>query len=479
MQTSRIWIDARSRAATLGVTLLALLGVAGCLAQAATFTTLYSFQGEPDGKIPMAAVVLDAGGALYGTTYRGGTSGMGTVFQLAPPSGVGAWTESILHNFTGPPDGMHPFAGLVFGVGGNAGSLFGTTVMGGTGGGSGGTVFEVSPPSAGGGNWSEAVLYDFSGGGKAGRDGAGDPEGTLLVEPDGTVFGTTHGSCYSGTFPSTVFKMTGPASSGGAWTLHNIFSFIPGPSGHVGGGGGAEGWCPTAGVISQGGALYGATYEGASACGEYPAFGCGAAYALNPPAAPGGVWTGTPLHVFLGPPDGAYPSASLTAGPGGVLYGTTYVGGTGGCGLNGGFPYAEGGCGAAFQLAPPAAPGGAWTESVIYSFTGGSGDGAYPAGGLVLGPNGALYGATAYGGSGSPCVRPSGTGGCGTVFQLTPPASPGGAWTETVLYSFSGQNGDGATPLAGLTLGPGNVLYGTTSAGGTAAAGTVFSLALN
>jgi len=287
-----------------------------------------------------------------------------------------------------------------------------------------------------------------------------------------------------------VFKMTGPASSGGAWTLHNIFSFVPGPSGHVGGGGGQDGSCPNAGVVSQGGSLYGTTYIGAAGSednfcgGPPPGAGCGAAYELSPPATAGGVWTGTPLHAFTGPPDGAFPEAPLTAGPGGVFYGTTYVGGTGGseCFYQFELPYYVGGCGGVFQLTPPAAPGGAWTTSIVYSFTGTSGDGAFPAAGVVLGPGGVLYGTTEYGGSatvGSPCTTPTAVSGCGTVFQLTPPASPGGTWTETVLYSFSGQNEDGATPLAGLTLGPGNVLYGTTSAGGAAGAGTVFSLALN
>jgi len=388
---------------------------------------------------------------------------------LRHPQAPGAWTESILHSFAGSPDGMHPFAGLVFGVGGNAGSLFGTTVMGGTGAGSGGIVFELSPSSAGGSAWSEAVLWDFSGGGKAGRHGVGYPEGTLLVEPDGALFGTAHGSCFNDhDFPSTVFKMTGPASPGGAWTLHNIFNL----GAIVGGGDGAEGICPPAGVVSQGGSLYGTTYQGAAGgednfCGEYPGLGCGAAYALSPPAAAGGVWTGTPLHAFTGPPDGAFPEAPLTVGPNGVLYGTTATGGTGAC-LGEGFPYAEGGCGTVFQLTPPAASGGAWTETVLYSFTATNGDSAYPAAGVVLGANGVLYGTTQYGGSftaGSPCqVAVSSVFGCGTVFQLTPPASPGGAWTETVLYSFSGKNGEGSMPLAGVTFGPGNVLYGTTSA---------------
>lgn len=66
--------------------------------------------------------------------------------------------------------------------------------------------------------------------------------------------------------------------------------------------------------------------------------------------------------------------------------------------------------------------------------------------------------------------------GCGIVFELTPPSSPGGAWTERVLHAFSGQNGDGAIPEAGLVLSSTGILYGTTTAGGTAGRGTVFAV---
>jgi uncharacterized repeat protein (TIGR03803 family) len=116
-----------------------------------------------------------------------------------------------------------------------------------------------------------------------------------------------------------------------------------------------------------------------------------------------------------------------------------------------------------FQLQPPTAPGGAWTETVIHSF--GGPDGGSPAAPVVIASDGTLYGTT-YGG---------GKWNAGTVFQLAPPGSPGGAWTETVLHSFS-STPDGAQPEAGLAIGENGVLYGTTSYGGTAKAGTVFAL---
>ena len=384
----------------------------------------------------------------------------------------------MIHDFAGAPDGSYPGGGLAFGVGSNAGSLFGTTATGGTGPDEGGTVFELTPPTVAGGAWTETVLYNFPGA-YVRQTGTGDPEGTLLIEPNGTIYGTTYGSCVgAATDLPTMFHMAPPSSAGGAWGFRTLFNFQYDPTMSVGGGARAEGVCPTGGLLQQGGALFGTTFQGASACGD--GGGCGAAYLLSPPADPGGVWTGTPLHAFTGPPDGAFPQAPLTAGPSGVFYGTTYIGGTGSvCGPELDYPYGTGGCGTVFQLTPPSLPGGAWAETVIYSFSGTSGDGAVPVAGVTVGPNGVLYGTTQYGGAATAAPCNVAVPGCGTISQLTPPSAPGAAWTETVLYSFSGQNGDGATPLAGLTLDRGNVLYGTTSAGGTAGAGTVFSLALN
>ena len=102
----------------------------------------------------------------------------------------------------------------------------------------------------------------------------------------------------------------------------------------------------------------------------------------------------------------------------------------------------------------PTAP----TLKTLYSFTGGS-DGSNPEGNMVMGPGGTLYGTTTAGGSSNN----------GTVFSLTPPASPGGPWTESVLYSFAGAP-DGALPVGSLLMGPRGTLYGTTVLGGIRAA---------
>ena len=114
---------------------------------------------------------------------------------------------------------------------------------------------------------------------------------------------------------------------------------------------------------------------------------------------------------------------------------------------------------------------------MIYNFTGTNGDGAYPGAAVLLGKDGVLYGTTSYGGaatSGSPCSF-EGAVGCGAVFELTPPATPGAPWTETILHSFTGQNGEGSNP-GPLTLGLGDVLYGPTSGAGPADKFTIFAL---
>ena len=183
----------------------------------------------------------------------------------------------------------------------------------------------------------------------------------------------------------------------------------------------------------------------------------------------------TTLHAFRGPPgDGGGPLATLTIGSGGVLYGTTAFGGSGTPCSSAALPST--GCGTVFQLTPPAAPGANWTDTVLYSFTGLDGDGAFPYGGVTVGSNGVLYGTTAYGGGGTNCQF-NGTSGCGTVFELTPPTTPGGVWRETVLHSFTDQGGDGSVPVAGLIANASGILYGTTSMGGTPGQGTLFRIA--
>jgi uncharacterized repeat protein (TIGR03803 family) len=399
-------------------------------------STLYSFTGPPsDGSLPFAGVVIGSGGVLYGTTYRGGTSGDGTVFSLTPPASPGGtWTEADLYSFGGyPSDGIQPYGGVVIGTGG---VLYGTTAGGGTSG--YGTVFSLSPPSSSGATWTETVIHSFTV-----SDGY-EPTAGLVIGPGGVLYGTTEGGGTSSCLCGTVFSLNPPPSPGGTWIEAVLYSFT----------GGNDGADPAAGVvIGEGGVLYGTT--------ALIQPNDGTVFSLTPPASPGGTWTETTLYNFTGGNDGENPEAGVVIGNGGVLYGTTEEGGT----CSGGIV----GCGTVFSLTPPAAPGGTWTETVIYDFSGS--DGEYPTAGVVISKSGVLYGTS--GGGTSSCF-------CGTVFSLRPPASPGGSWAETVLHAFTGSDGNGP---AGLVIGKGGALYGTTAGGGTGSCengcGTVFALFLS
>jgi uncharacterized repeat protein (TIGR03803 family) len=445
---------------------LAILTPRNGAAQAPAYAVLYSFQGSPDGSQPAGGVLLGNDGSLYGATYAGGTNqcyngsvvSCGAIYRLSAETET-SWKETVLYNFGGA-DGASPNANLVFS---GAGSLYGTTAGGGSGG--AGTIFQLTPPSLASGHWAEAVLYNFSGYYSQNEY----PNGPVYVGGDGVLYTTTQGSPAQGVgaYLGAVNALAPPAASGGAWKEYVINRFSDG--GVLGGARGAQ---PLSGVVSEDGALFGTTW---SAGDVYcSVFGCGVVYKLTPPATHG-AWTETVIYTFTGPPDGAFPQALLTVGPRGVLYGTTTYGGSGACvGDAGVFE----GCGTVFQLTPPETGGGSWTESVIHTFTGIDGDGANPAASVTVGPDGVLYGTTQTGGSDTgPC--PSSyvaAAGCGTVFELVPPANPGDDWTEKVLYAFSNQNGDGAYPTSSLALGPAGVLYGTTSAGGTAGLGTVFAI---
>lgn len=185
--------------------------------------------------------------------------------------------------------------------------------------------------------------------------------------------------------------------------------------------------------------------------------------------------TFTVLHSFTGGADGANPIAGLTEDAGGNLYGTTEYGGIFS-------PCASFGCGVVYKLVRH---GSNWLETPIYSFTAAP-DGLNPTGRVILGPDGALYGTTTGGGTGS-C--PGGIG-CGTVFKLQPsPTACKSAlcpWRETILYSFASQS-DGEFPQAEIAFAHAGNLYGTTYLGGAGpcndgqdiGCGTVFKLTHN
>ena len=169
-------------------------------------------------------------------------------------------------------------------------------------------------------------------------------------------------------------------------------------------------------------------------------------------------WKEKVLYSFQGVPDGAIPTGAVVFDKAGNLYGATQDGGSSSCD-------GPGQCGTMFQLAPPTQKGGKWTETVLYVFKGhASNDGATPEGGLVIDQAGNLYGTTGYGGSG-PCTLLGGAVGCGTVYELSPPAKKGDPWTETVLYSLQGGK-DGYVATGDLVSDKAGNLYGATLLGG-------------
>jgi hypothetical protein len=251
-------------------------------------------------------------------------------------------------------------------------------------------------------------------------------------------------------FAALIFVLASAASA--QWNEQVLYSFQ----------GGTDGAEPSGGVImDKAGNLYGTTaWGGASNC--VPVSACGTVFELSPPTGKGGAWTETVLHVFKGSPygDGAAPGGGVIMDEAGNLYGITAYGGTGSCLLFG----IAGGCGTVYELSPPAKSGEPWTETLLYSFQGGS-DGYFATGPLTFDKNGNLYGATVLGGGQGPtCVTSYGDS-CGTIFELSPPKTEGGEWTEKVLHAFTG-GADGSFPNGGLIFNGEGVLYGTTAAGG-------------
>lgn len=202
---------------------------------------------------------------------------------------------------------------------------------------------------------------------------------------------------------------------------------------------GTDGDTPTGGIVfDKAGNLYGATTGGGSQnCS--PVASCGTVFELAPPANNGDPWPETVLYVFKGAQygDGEIPAGGLVIDNQGNLYGTTAYGGTGNCLLEGS---PGGGCGTVYELSPPAQKGGAWTETILYSFPTAV-QGYFPQGDLVFDGKGNLYGATMFGGGYGTSCNPYYQY-CGAVFELSPPQQKGGAWTEKVLHGFRGTGGE-------------------------------------
>jgi uncharacterized repeat protein (TIGR03803 family) len=419
-------------AATILVAILA-----SSFAFSQTSSVVYRFKGGDDGTNPYSTLLADKAGNLYGTTMFGGGSancglvrgaplGCGIVFELSLSASTGRWSEAVLYAFTGLADGKEPTGGLAFDQKGN---LYGTTVFGGTGG--YGTVFQLQPPASGGA-WTFNVIHNLSG------YNNGYPI-YPLVDTYGLVYFEEPGGGSLGL--GAVSQLSPPATAGGALLYKQLYSFKHPPDAYL----------PIGTLIlDKDGNLYGATAGGGTGYGEN---GGGTVFELARPAAHGGTWTENILYSFQGDPDGLAPYSGVIRDPAGNLYGTTQQGGV--------YGPVYGGYGTVYELSPPTEAGGAWTETVLYSFQGTT-DGKGPRAALVRDNHGNLYGTT---------ITP-------TVFELSAPSVAGGSWTETTLNNFPVAK-DGASDIfAGLTFRlPGKItLNGATTAGGIENNGVIFSV---
>jgi uncharacterized repeat protein (TIGR03803 family) len=394
-------------------------------ARASSYHVVYSFKGGIDGLAPFGSLTY-MGGKLWGTAQLGSLTDEGVVFAVDPKTGV----ESVLYSFQGgSSDGARPEAGLID----VAGTLYGTTNTGGPGNcdygayvGCG-TVFAISQvKNTHGVAYKETVVHTFQGG----SDGIYADGGLLNV--GGTLYGTTllggTGTCDLGFFSGcgTLFSLN--PNTGQEQVIHSFF-------------GATDGAGPQASLINIGHMLYGTTYLGGkTGCGGY---GCGTVFSYNL-----NTNVETVLYSFTGGSDGGQPASSLI-NVGGMLYGTTYLGGTG-C--------SDVGCGTVFSVNPKTG-----AHTVVYAFKGRK-DGGRPAAGLIN-VSGILYGTTVIGGD----FDTNCSSGCGTVFALNPRTG-----TETVLQAFRGL-ADGANPYSSL-INVGGSLYGTTEYGGVYNQGAIFVL---
>ena len=314
------------------------------------YSTVYNFTGGNDGGNPYGGVILGSDGDLYGVAGGAGLYGAGLVYKLSTGG-----QQTVLYSFTGGSDGAYP-NGVARD---SAGNLYGTTLDGGAGG--VGTVFKVDPSG------HETVLHSFTG-----SDGKW-PYAGVTLDAAGNIYGTTF---YGGTGPcfigcGVVYKI----DTGGSYSVLHNFSIADG----------ADPWGNL--ILDAAGNLYGTTWSGGPASGDYP----GVVFKIDT------LGNFSVLYTFTGFSDGGGSRSNLLLDSAGNLFGTTQYGGIGGC------PFF--GCGVLFQL------NSANQQTVLYSFSGG-GDGAEPGTGLIRDAAGNLYGTTTYGGD----------AGAGVVYEVSPGA---------------------------------------------------------
>jgi uncharacterized repeat protein (TIGR03803 family) len=398
----------------VSLTILALAFAIVPAAHAQTFTVLHNFTGGSDGANPLNGLTIDAAGNLYGTASAGGlrvsgcenyegTYGCGTVFEMKPsgsgwvltplyefPGGANnsnpslgvvfgpdgalygvagtglyrlapgptrcasflcSWQENLLYTFQGQPDASDPSSRVIFD---STGNMYGVSYFGGTY--NDGAIFQVTHPGSG---WTESVIHSFN---SEGGESQGLPEGSLVIDHSGDLYGTTDCSATLGCFWGAVWELQ-PSQSG--WNLTNPYQWGIG-----------QGYQPVGVISDSAGNLYGTDFgDGGS---DIP----GAIYELSPS---GGGWNYTQLY--------GYPIGDLANGlvmdSAGNLYG-------------GDFEY---GYGYIFKLSNS---GNGWTFTTLHTFS--QSDGEFPQGPIVIDKKGNLYGTTIKGG----------LYGYGVVWEITP-----------------------------------------------------------
>jgi uncharacterized repeat protein (TIGR03803 family) len=330
-----------------------------------TLNTLHSFRGG-DGAIPVARLLVDSHGDLFGTTADGGSgcsSGCGIVFELIPSTP--SYTERILYRFTGGPDGGNPTGGL---IADSAGSLYGLAGHGGTG-----TSCSLGCGVAyklvrSGSHYTELVLHDFQGGA---TDGASPAWTTLVADSAGDLLGTTieggNPICEDGC--GTAFELR-PSANGYRERVLHFFAGTP------------DGARPYGGLTYDvDGSLYGTTEIGGdlNACSAFG--GCGTVFRLAPRLSG---FKEAVVYAFVAGKDAYGPMQGLVADKSGALYGASPGGG-----------FAQ--VGVLFKLTPT---GSGFTETVLHDFHGRA-DGAGPYAPLLVDNNGTLIGSALSGPLGS------------------------------------------------------------------------------
>jgi len=386
--------------------IFALVPVAAQPMQAQTYTVIHAFSGYPDGATPFAGLTMANADTLYGTAWTGAYHAEGAVFSLKRSGS--SWTYSNVYNFQqGNNDGHNPQGGVTMD---RNGKLYGTTTLGGsTNCSSGcGVVYKLTPPRNLG-SWTETILHFFNG-----SDGANPAYGNLIFDQAGNLYGTT---TYGGTYNhGTVFELT---PSNGSWTQTVLWNFT----------GGSDASDPWSGLtLDSDGNLDGTTSYGGT-------YGRGNVFKL---ARSGSGWTLTNLFSLNGF-EGNNIIGGVAMDSEGNLYGTATEGGP------------QGG-GTVFELVPS---NGGWAYRLIGFFAQGIGPVDTP----TLDAAGNLY------------LTTLSELGNGSVVKFV---RSNAGWQSITLTTF--EQNDGSEPYGSVILDPEGNIYGTASSGGSEHNGTAFEI---